>query len=160
MKTFKIAMLAAITFTLAACAGNQLTTVDRQVVTVPEFLSYIEGLTEEVKAADEDEFSEEQVSKAKNINTELHSMLDEVDDIEQLEDDKRDEVFDLSEEFYATIFPERNATRTVCRQEAPTGSRITETRCATIKDRNQRQSDDQQAIQRTQNRGQPRSENQ
>ncbi|WP_406671902.1 hypothetical protein [Natronospira sp.] len=139
---------------LGACAGNHLRTVDRQVVGVDEFLTHINALTEEVIEADDDEFSEDQVQKIARLNEQLNQRLADVSEVEELSDKERDEIFAMSEDFYATVFPDREDTRTICRNEAPTGSRIPETRCTTVKDRRQETEQTQDRVREMQHRPQ------
>jgi len=143
--TTMVAMAAIIT----GCAGgHQMYTVDRYPVSVDEFLTHIDELAEDfILEADEDDFNAgHQITRVTRLKNELNENLSGVDNLATMGNQERTELYNLSEEFYAAVFPEREATRTICRSEKPTGSHIPQTRCYTVKDRRDEREITQRAV--------------
>jgi len=157
MKTLEIRVFAALIFILmlSSCAStspsrsqsaaappsqSSVNLSQARVVTPQYFLDYINEMRVAVENGKPRQLDAKEMQRVNRIVGDLRETLTGIESIQDLSSDDKNEVFNATQELWATIH-EAQHQQVVCEEAARTGSRIRSTDCRTVRqlsnDRNQ-----------------------
>lgn len=145
----KIIFIGLIALLVGCASGPQSTDSDlpepvelaeARVVAPEYFLDYIVGVQQAARRGMPRELSEREMEDVDRTVDDLREMLDGVQDVQQLSKERKIEVFNATQELWATIHDAQH-DRIICEDAVRVGTRIKSTDCRTSRqldnDRNQ-----------------------
>lgn len=126
---------------ILGCSSNQTRTepandasvdlAEMEVVSPEHFLVYLNELEITLEQGKPRQLDEQEAAKVNRLSNELRSMLAGVDNIKTMSIDDQHEVFNATQELWATIH-EVEPDRVVCRRQHRVGTHMKQTNCQTV----------------------------
>ncbi|HKL53159.1 MAG TPA: hypothetical protein VJ902_04315 [Wenzhouxiangellaceae bacterium] len=102
-----------------------------QIVDAQEFLVFLETLEQDLEAGEPRELTRLEKRRVEELSNELRGMLDGVETVDQLNNNAKTEVFNTTQELWATVIG-RDEDQVICRREHRVGTNFKTTRCRTV----------------------------
>lgn len=104
-----------------------------QRVPVAEYMDFLDQLSADVENDEPRELSPMELERYQRINAQLRATLAGVENIDQLDQDRKIKVFNLHEELQAVLIGDPKY-RVICRRERSVGTHFRHTTCTTVEE--------------------------
>ncbi|MCL4410900.1 MAG: hypothetical protein M1356_11440 [Gammaproteobacteria bacterium] len=138
MKLIKLLATAAVCVAfMSGCAssGSSTTasntvTAQPQQVSIPEYVEFLDNLHNSIQDGEPRQLTARELNQFNNIQDNLRALIGNRTDVEQMNSDERQRLFNLHERLQALVMGD-DSQQVICRSERQTGSHMRTTRCVT-----------------------------
>lgn len=101
-----------------------------QTVSIPEYKEFLDNLHASIQEGEPRQLSVREQNQFNNIQDNLRALIGNRTDIEQMNTDEKQRLFNLHERLQALVMGD-DSQQVICRSERQTGSHMRTTRCVT-----------------------------
>lgn len=143
----KLKLLVGCGVLLAGLAGTCLAADDAPATTAPQIVQMQQALRAKLEnpTGEYSRFSQSDIQKMEQAQDKIFAMLQGVTSLDQLNEVQKVELSNNLDQVKATLLANENG-RMICHVEAKMGSHLTEKRCETVAQRQQRQRDSEELM--------------
>ncbi|MEM7052971.1 MAG: hypothetical protein AAF446_00340 [Pseudomonadota bacterium] len=104
-----------------------------EVVDPQQFLVFLDDLNAKLAVGDPRELTDGEQRRVDRLTANLRSMLSDISDIDSLNEDQQREIFNSTQELWATVIG-RDEDQVICRRDHRVGTNFKTTRCRSLEE--------------------------